>query len=138
MTQVGITALRITLGAIFFMHGWQKFVQFTIPDTQAFFVDVGVPAAEVFAPVVAVLEIAGGVALVIGLLTRPFAVILAGISLGAVVLAHFSAGFFVAGGGYEFTLLLAVAAGALALIGPGAVSVDHGLAPKVRFMRFLA
>jgi uncharacterized membrane protein YphA (DoxX/SURF4 family) len=86
MTQVGITALRITLGAIFFMHGWQKFVQFTIPGTQAFFVDVGVPAAEVFAPVVAVLEIAGGVALVIGLFTRPFAVILAGISLGEVVL----------------------------------------------------
>lgn len=129
--NIGITLLRVVLGVVFLLHGWQKFNTFTIAGTQASFAEMGVPAAEIVAPIVTVLEIAGGVALILGLFTRPFALLLAVVSLGALATVHFSAGFFASDGGYEFVLLLAAAALALALIGPGRFSVDRRFRGKL-------
>ena len=83
------------LGFLFAAHGWQKFNEFTIAGTQAAFAKMGVPAAEVAAPVVAILELVGGVALILGVLTRVFAALLALDMLGALFLVHASAGVFV-------------------------------------------
>ena len=63
LTTTAITALRIVLGFLFAAHGWQKFNEWTIAGTQASFAKMGVPAAEIAAPAVAVLEFAGGIAL---------------------------------------------------------------------------
>jgi putative oxidoreductase len=76
---------------------------------------------------VAVLEVAGGIALILGLLTRPMAVLLMVNMLGALFLVHAPAGVFADKGGYELVLLLAAAALAIALVGPGRISVDHAL-----------
>lgn len=124
LTTTARTILRVVTGFLFAAHGWQKFSEFTIPGTQAAFAQMGVPAANLVAPAVATLELAGGIALILGVLTRVFALLLAVDMLGALFLVHASAGIFVAAGGYELVLILAAAALAVALVGAGRVSVD--------------
>jgi putative oxidoreductase len=127
LTTSARTILRLVTGFLFAAHGWQKFNEFTIAGTQAAFTQLGVPAAQAVAPIVAILELVGGVALILGVLTRVFAALLALDMLGALFLVHASAGVFAANGGYELVLLLAAAAFALALTGAGRVSVDRAL-----------
>lgn len=123
-TSVALLILRVALGVIFTAHGWQKFNEFTIAGTQASFAQMGVPAADVVAPVVAVLELAGGVALILGLFTRIVAALLALDMLGALFLVHAAAGIYVTNGGYELVLILAASAAALSLAGAGGFSID--------------
>jgi putative oxidoreductase len=127
LTTTAVTILRVILGFLFAAHGWQKFNEFTIAGTQASFAKMGVPAAEIAAPAVAVLELAGGVALIVGILTRVVAALLAVDMLGALFLVHAPAGIFASAGGYELVLLLAAAALAVALTGAGRISVDRAL-----------
>ena len=127
LTTSARTILRLITGFLFAAHGWQKFNEFTIAGTQAAFTQMGVPAAQVVAPVVATLELVGGVALILGVLTRVFAALLALDMLGALILVHAGAGVFVATGGYELVLILAAAALAVALVGAGNASVDKAL-----------
>ena len=110
LTTSARTILRVIAGFLFAAHGWQKFNEFTIAGTQAAFTQMGVPAAQAVAPVVATLELVGGVALILGVLTRVFAALLALDMLGALFMVHASAGVFVATGGYELVLILAAAA----------------------------
>jgi putative oxidoreductase len=127
LTTTAVTILRIILGFLFAAHGWQKFNEFTIAGTQASFAKMGVPAAEIAAPAVAVLELAGGIALIVGILTRVVAALLAVDMLGALFLVHAPAGVFASAGGYELVLVLAAAALAVALTGAGRISVDRAL-----------
>ena len=127
LTTSARTILRVVTGFLFAAHGWQKFNEFTIAGTQAAFAQMGVPAAGVAAPVIATLELVGGVALILGVLTRVFAALLAVNMLGALFLVHAPAGIFAATGGYELVLILAAAALAVALVGAGKVSVDKVL-----------
>ncbi|MET3950598.1 DoxX family protein [Arthrobacter sp. UYEF36] len=127
LTTTARTILRIVTGFLFAAHGWQKFNEFTIAGTQAAFSQMGVPAANLVAPVVATLELVGGIALILGVLTRVFAALLAVNMLGALFLVHAPAGIFAATGGYELVLILAAAALAVALVGAGKVSVDKAL-----------
>lgn len=127
LTTSARTILRIVTGFLFAAHGWQKFNEFTIDGTQASFAQMGVPAANVAAPVIATLELVGGIALIVGVLTRVFAALLAVNMLGALFLVHAPAGIFAATGGYELVLILAAAALALAFVGAGKVSLDRAL-----------
>jgi putative oxidoreductase len=127
LTTTAITILRVILGFLFAAQGWQKFNEWTIAGTQASFAKMGVPAAEIAAPAVAVLELGGGIALILGVLARIAALLLALDMLGALFLVHASAGVFAATGGYELVLLLAAAASAVALTGAGRISVDRVL-----------
>ena len=124
LTNTALTVLRVIVGFIFAAHGWQKFTEFTIPGTQGAFAKMGVPAADVVAPIIATLELVGGIALIAGVLTRVFAALLALDMLGALVLVHAPAGLFADKGGYELVLALAAIAGAVALTGAGRISVD--------------
>ncbi|BCW38338.1 oxidoreductase [Arthrobacter sp. StoSoilA2] len=127
LSTTALTVLRVIAGFLFAAHGWQKFNEFTIAGTQASFAQMGVPGASAVAPVVATLELVGGIALILGLLTRVFAALLAIDMLGALFLVHAPAGVFVANGGYELVLLFAGAALALALAGAGKISADNAL-----------
>jgi putative oxidoreductase len=117
--------LRLAFGFLFAAHGAQKFFEWTIPGTQAAFAQMGIAAADLVAPAVAILELAGGIALILGLLTRPLGALLALDMLGALFLVHAPAGVFVADGGYELVLALAAGAAALALFGGGRFSLDQ-------------
>ncbi|MFJ3384308.1 MULTISPECIES: DoxX family protein [unclassified Curtobacterium] len=122
-TSIGLTVLRVVLGVVFIAHGAQKFGQ-GIPAVAEGFSGMGVPLAEVAAPLVAGLELVGGILLVLGVATRIVGVLLAVDMVVAGVLAHSSAGFFSQDGGFEYVLVLAAAALAVALTGPGRLSLD--------------
>lgn len=122
-TSIGLTVLRVVLGVVFIAHGAQKFAQ-GIPGVASGFAGMGVPLAEVAAPLVAGLELVGGLFLVLGVATRVVGLLLAIDMAVAGVLAHGSAGFFSQDGGFEYVLVLAGGALAVALTGPGRLSLD--------------
>jgi putative oxidoreductase len=124
----------VVVGFTFFMHGWQKLFQFGLPGVTNAFTQMGVPLPGVTAPLVSVLELVGGALLILGLLTRPAAILLAIDMLVATLLVHLPAGFFLPNG-VAFVLLLLAGAVALFLTGPGAFAVDRIIAGSARLTR---
>jgi len=120
---IGLTVLRVVLGIVFAVHGAQKLFVFGIPGLTEAFAGMGVPLAGVVGPAVALFEFVGGLALIAGLFVTPVALGLTAVMVGAALLVHLPAGFFLPNG-YEFVLVLAAGAIALALAGPGAWSLD--------------
>jgi putative oxidoreductase len=88
---------------------------------------VGIPAPGAAAVVVTLVELLGGLALVLGALTRLASLLLAIDMVVAVVVVHLPAGFFLPLGS-EFALTLLGATLTLLLTGPGALAVDDALA----------
>jgi putative oxidoreductase len=129
----GIALLRIVVGIVFVMHGQQKLFEMGVGEVGGVFASLGVPAPQLAAVVVSLLETAGGVALILGVLTRLFGLLLTGDMLVAMLLVHRPNGFFAGNGGVELVLLLGTAALALALTGPGALALDNLLSFERRF-----
>lgn len=121
--QTGLTLLRAAVGTIFIAHGAQKLFIYGMSGVVGAFGQMGVPFPEVTGPLVALLEFFGGIALLVGLLTRFAALGLAINMLGAMVLVHAPAGFFLPNG-IEFALILGAASLAFAIMGAGEYSVD--------------
>ena len=128
-TDIALTLLRIVLGIVFLAHGGQKLFVYGLGGVAGAFAQMGAPAAGVTGPLVAFGEFFGGLALVLGLLTRVAAAGLAIIMLGAIVLVHLGAGFFNPNG-VEFPLTLLAGSVALAITGAGAWSADGVLAGR--------
>lgn len=122
-TQLALAILRVLIGVIFVAHGYQKFFEYTLPGTTGAFTQMGIPLAGVVAPLVATIELIGGLALIAGLFTRIAAGLLALNMLGALLLVHIKGGFF-APNGIEFPLALIGATVSLALSGAGAFALD--------------
>ncbi|HKW62442.1 MAG TPA: DoxX family protein [Candidatus Acidoferrum sp.] len=130
----GLLALRLALGIIFFSHGYPKLAhlgsgtQSCMACSQVFFVEHGLPGYFVY--VAGVLEVFGGLMLMLGLFTRPAALLLATEMAVAIWKVHSSKGY-LAVHEYEFPLTLAVACFALATVGAGAFSLDQPLFERV-------
>lgn len=88
--DLGLLLIRIAVGVIFISHGWDKLMN--IEGTAGFFVSLGIPMAEVFAWVVALVELLGGLALVLGLGVQLVGLLLAGVMLVAICSAKWPAG----------------------------------------------
>ena len=123
----GLLLLRVVLGITLLMHGWQKVSEWGLSGTAESFEGMGIPAPAASAVFAAVVELAGGVALILGVLTHVAGILLALDMIGALALVHASEGFFAADGGFEYVLLLAAASLALALTGPGRFAVARAL-----------
>src|SRR3989338_1154438 len=72
-------------------------------------------------------EVAGGAALILGVLTRFAAALSSIVALVALLTVHLSKGFFVNEGGYEFIALILAASLALLITGAGKYSLDRTL-----------
>ncbi len=127
--RLGVTVLRIVTGIVFCMHGYQKLFTYGFAGVTGAFTKMGLPMPGVTGPFIALLEFFGGLALVVGLLTRLAALGLMFNMLVAMLMVHFAAGFFLPAG-YEFALTLFAACLAIALAGPGAISMDGALAGR--------
>lgn len=125
----GITILRVVVGIVFLVHGGQKVFVYGFAGVQGAFGHMGIPMPAIAGPFIALLELVGGIALVVGILTRWFAILFAIEMLVAILKIHLRGGFFMPSG-IEFALTLLAASVALAMSGPGAASVDRAVASK--------
>ncbi|MFB6241042.1 MAG: DoxX family protein [Gemmatimonadota bacterium] len=124
--ELGLAILRVVIGVIFIAHGYPK-IAGGVAGTADFLGQLGVPLAGFFAWVVTLLEFFGGIALVIGFLVTPLALLFSIHMLTGIVLVHAANGFYVIGpgqGGIEFNLLLIAGLLALVLAGPGMAALD--------------
>lgn len=121
--DAGLAVLRVVVGAVFAAHGAQKLFALGLPGLIEGFAGAGVPLPTVTAPAVAFVELLGGLALIAGLFTRGASAALAVVMLGAMLIVHLPAGFFLPDG-VEFVLTLLAATVMLTLAGAGAWSLD--------------
>lgn len=114
----GVSLLRIHLGVILLAHGWLKISVFTIAGTVGYFASLGLPSIVAYLTIFG--EIAGGIALILGMQTRLAAIFSVPILLGATIV-HLGNGwlFSAEGGGWEFPASLTVIALTIALAGSG-------------------
>jgi putative oxidoreductase len=126
--DIGLLLLRLTAGLTVAAHGAQKlfgwFDGLGLDDTANFFAALGFAPGRRHALLAAFVEIGAGLFLTLGLVTPfPAAAIMSMMLVGAVSV-HVKNGFFAQNGGYEYALLVAVVALALAFTGPGSLSLD--------------
>jgi putative oxidoreductase len=126
----GLLVLRAIVGIVFIAHGGQKLFVLGFGGVTGFFTQAGIPLPAVSAVVVTLVEFLGGIAVLLGVLTRWAALLLAIDMAGAIFLVHLKNGFFVNKGGYEYALTLLAVSLALALSGPGAVALEGILRKK--------
>ncbi len=120
--SLGIAVLRVAVGVIFAAHGVQKLL-LGFATVARNFAALGIPASDVAAVGVTLVEFIGGLMVMLGLFTRPAAVLLAIDMAVAIAVVHLKAGLFLPRG-FEFPLALLAASVALALTGPGAFALD--------------
>lgn len=121
--DLGLALLRATTGAIFVAHGAQKLFIYGVAGVTGGFAQMGIPMPGIAGPATGLVELIGGVALMLGLFTRLAGFGLAMTMLGAIGFVHLAAGFF-APNGIEFPLALLGATSALAISGAGRYSLD--------------
>ncbi|MCB8822760.1 DoxX family protein [Microvirga rosea] len=115
--------LRVTLGILFLAHAGLKVFVFTPAGTAQFFGSLGLPPALAYLTIL--VEVVGGVALIVGFYARIAALVLIPVLLGAIFTVHGPAGFFFTNpkGGWEYLALWIVGLLAQALLGDGALAL---------------
>lgn len=125
---IGLLLLRLAVGFTLAAHGAQKlFGWFGGPGldvTGQHMAGLGFVPGRRHALTAGLVEVAGGVLLALGFLTPVAATVVFAVMLVAGVSVHAKHGFFLATGGYEYTLVLGLAGLAVAFTGPGALSID--------------
>jgi putative oxidoreductase len=124
--SLGLAALRVAAATIFIRHGAQKLFTFGFAGVTDAFTHMGVPFPGLMGPFIGLLEFFGGIALLIGLLTRLLAVGFVCDMLGAIFLVLLKKGF----SGFELEFLLLGSSLALALTGAGRFSIDALIAGR--------
>jgi putative oxidoreductase len=113
--------LRLGVGGIFLHHGIMK-LQMGIPGTAAFLHSVGIPFANIFAVILIALETIGGGFVILGILTRIWAigfVVEMAVAIMRVKLPGHQ--------GFELEALLLAAAASLVALGDGPVALGMTL-----------
>lgn len=117
--------LRVVVGVTLAAHGYNKFFGGgRIAGTARWFDSIGMRPGRRHATLAAASEIAAGLALAAGFLTTPAAAGFVGLMTVAFWVAHRGKGLFVMNDGWEYTLVLAVVAVVIAMLGPGDLSLD--------------
>lgn len=113
----GPLPIRIMVGISFIAHGYPKIAN--IAGTESFFIKIGLPVA--LATPIALLEFIGGIALILGILTRITSGLFIAEMALATLLVKLPKGFV---GGFELDLLLLAGAASLLIAGPGRISIE--------------
>jgi putative oxidoreductase len=128
---LGILIVRLVVGMALAAHGSQKLFGWFggggIAGTAPFMEQLGFRPGRLHAALAGIAETVGGLLLAAGLFTPFAAAALIGVMVVAAGSVHWGKGFFLQNGGYEYTLVLAGGALAVAFTGPGAISLDRSL-----------
>lgn len=128
MESLVLLLLRLVIGLSFAGHGAQKlfgsFGGHGIEGTAGFFDSIGIKPGKTMAIAAGVSEVVGGLLFALGLLTPFAAVLIIATMLVAIIKVHGANGFWSTQNGYEYNAVLIIAALAVAVIGPGAFSID--------------
>jgi putative oxidoreductase len=128
----GLALVRIIAGLTFAAHGSQKlfgwFGGHGLAGVAQWMESIGLAPGYLMALLAGSAEFFGGLALIIGLLARPAAALLAVTMLVAIVTVHLSNGFFMSNNGYEFALALLAISLAVLVEGAGKLSLDRQIA----------
>jgi putative oxidoreductase len=122
----GSLPIRIVAGITFVAHGLPKFEN--IAGTQGFFGSIGLPP-ELALPV-GLLEVIGGIFLLVGVLTRISAALFIIDMIGVIVIVRLPDGFV---DGYELESLLIAISVSLLITGPGRISVEWDILKREIF-----
>lgn len=127
-------ALRVPVGLILAAHGSQKlfgwFGGYGLEGTGKWMASIGLEPGLLMAALSGSAEFFGGVFLLLGLLTRPSALVVAFTMLVAIFSVHIHNGLFMSNNGYEYALALLAVAVSLVISGGGRASVDNLIANK--------
>ena len=135
-SNAGLSALvlRVPVGIVLAAHGAQKlfawFGGYGLEGTGQYMESIGLAPGFLMALLAGSAEFFGGLALVLGVLTRPAALVSAFTMLMAIFTAHISNGLFLSNGGYEYALALFAATLSLVFSGAGRLAVDNLIANK--------
>lgn len=123
--------LRVPVGLILAAHGAQKlfgwFGGYGLEGTGQWMASIGLEPGYLMALMSGSAEFFGGLALALGLLTRPAALVTAFTMLIAIFSVHISNGLFMSNNGYEYALTLLVVTLALTVQGAGRFALDNAL-----------
>ncbi|MGX1809185.1 DoxX family protein [Nocardia sp. NPDC055321] len=124
--DAGALILRVCLGLTLAAHGYNKFFAGgRIAGTARWFESIGMRPGVLHARLAAGSEVGVGLALALGLLTPVAAAGYLALMLVAGWTVHRANGFFIVREGWEYTMVLGVAAVGVATTGPGRISLDH-------------
>ncbi len=115
-----LSILRIMTGLLLLQHGTAKLFKIPVIPTFANLSITSLPG------IAGILELVGGVLIILGLFTRPTAFILSGMTAFAYFIAHAPKGFYPILNGGELAVLYCFVFLYLAAAGPGPWSVDAG------------
>ena len=116
MPDAGLMSIRLGLAAVFITHGAMKLADVTA--TMAMFESMSLPAWLGVA--VGIVELLGGVAMLLGVYTKYAGYALAAVMVGAILAVKWKMGFL---GGWEFDFMLFAASLGMAWVGAGIYSV---------------
>ena len=125
LCDYGALLLRVSMGALFLLHGFVlKVLTFTPAGTAAFFESIGYPGFLGYVVIAA--EMTGGLALIAGVQVRLVSLAFVPIMIGATI-QHLGNGwtFSNPGGGYEFPAFWTILLFVQALVGNGALAADN-------------
>ena len=133
-TGLDTLPLRVGAGVIFAAHGAQKlfgwFGGYGLEGIGGWMASIGIEPGVLMAALAGGAEFFGGLFLIVGLLVRPAAVVLAITMVVAIAAVHLQNGLFMTNNGYEFGLALLVISVGLAIRGAGSISLDRLLQAK--------
>ncbi|MCZ4519438.1 DoxX family protein [Rhodococcus ruber] len=124
--DVALLILRLAVGGILAAHGFHKiFLGAGLSGNGAWFDGLGMRPGQVHARFAAFTEITAGIAMMLGIFTTIAAAAFVAVMLVAGWIVHRAKGFFIMAAGWEYAMLIAVSAVAIAMLGSGSLSVEQ-------------
>lgn len=127
MEDVALLVVRVVIGGLFVGHGVQKlfgwFGGYGIVGTGAFMESIGLRPGKQMALLAGLSEVLGGLFLIAGVLLPVAALFIGGAMVIAIAKVHGKNGLWSQNNGFEYNLVLLVVVVALALLGPGSLSI---------------
>jgi putative oxidoreductase len=137
--NIGFSIARLTLGIVIFPHGAQKLLGLFggngyTATIEFFTTQMGLPSIVAFS--IIMIEFFGSISLILGFLSRFWALSLAGMFVGIIYTTQLEHGFFMnwfgnqAGEGFEYSLLIIGLALSILVNGSGKWSIDNAIFKK--------